>query len=197
MLLQRRAFGRVERGGSLFLLMRGCCPASSWCATSAHTLLRSGGWKGATGEEQLKSSRLGLRVSRGLHSTVLARQQDIFSQTFEKVEEKLQQEEAEGKPKEEEKKNEVRHKEKNLRISRKNLNPLLRQIRGLNYREAMVQLTFCHMRIGPKIMAAIEKCRIMADKAKLNPDRLLVGTSLDSPSRTNRTSHHSRSFSFL
>jgi len=72
---------------------------------------------------------------------------------------------------------EVKFFKKNLPISRKNLNPLLLQIRGLNYREALVQLTFCGKRIAPKVISVIERCRMKADKENLNPDRL-VGSEL-------------------
>ena len=106
-------------------------------------------------------------------------QADIFSQAFEQVEETLQQE----KKKEEEKKaeeklpsQEIVHYTKNVKVSRKRIGPLLKQIRGLSYREALAQLTVCPMRCAPAVMEAIEKCKEKTDKEKLNPERLLLST---------------------
>jgi large subunit ribosomal protein L22 len=97
---------------------------------------------------------------------------DIFSKAFEDVKriEEREKEEGQGaRPKE------VRVLKENLPISMKRIDHLLRQIRNLNYREAVLQLKFCQKRIAPRIIEALEKARLRAEvKHGLDPDRLVI-----------------------
>lgn len=120
-----------------------------------------------------------LPIHRRTFSSSAVLRADIFSQAFEQVEEKLQGEKKEKEETKVEKKEvskEIFHIGKNLRVSVKRLAPLLTQIRGLSYREAVVQLSFCSMRCAPWIKTAVEKCRQKAEWNQLNPDRLLLST---------------------
>jgi len=64
---------------------------------------------------------------------------------------------------------------KNLQCSMKRVDLLLRQIRRLSYKEAIMQLKFCRRKIGPKIIQTIERARHKAEaRYGLDPERLLL-----------------------
>jgi ribosomal protein L22 len=99
--------------------------------------------------------------------------EDIFTKAYEQV--KKKEEEAGERPRI----TEVKATSTNLPASMKRIDHLLRQIRRLSYREAMIQLKFCQKRIGPRVIETIEKARHKAElKYGLDPERLVLGTSL-------------------
>jgi large subunit ribosomal protein L22 len=95
--------------------------------------------------------------------------EDIFTKAYEQV--KKKEEEAGERPRI----TEVKATSTNLPASLKRIDHLLRQIRRLSYREAMIQLKFCQKRIGPRVIETIEKARHKAElKYGLDPERLVL-----------------------
>jgi large subunit ribosomal protein L22 len=109
------------------------------------------------------------RLNQEQTTTGTTQSNDFFAQTFAEAKKKLE----EKQPKEKIVSSKI--VERNIRVSPKRLNPLLKQIRGLSYKEAVVQLTFCTLRFAPDVKAVIEKARKQAElKYDLDPDKLLL-----------------------
>jgi ribosomal protein L22 len=103
--------------------------------------------------------------------------EDLFTKAYEQVKQK---EEETG---DRVRITEVKAETKNLPASMKRIDHLLRQIRRLSYREAVIQLKFSEKRIAPKVIETIERARQKAElKFGLDPERLVLGTRLP-PSR--------------
>jgi len=119
------------------------------------------------------------RAGYASKNPLLGGSEDIFTNTFAELKQKQ----------EEPRVTTVVTQSRNLPASLKRVDHLLRQIRRLNYREAVIQLRFSQKRIAHKLIEAIEKARYRAEvKYGLNPERLLLGTPLA------YSSHNSRSW---
>ncbi|KAL6077356.1 hypothetical protein QOT17_002234 [Balamuthia mandrillaris] len=127
---------------------------------------------------------------RHFHSAIPPLRADIFEQASAQVEESIEKSKRELKQeqqklaKQERKRlqreqeaesKSARVKRENLPAGRKKLKPLLDQIRGLAYSEAVLQLQFSPLKIAKSVLSTVEAARLKAEKRfGLNPDRLVL-----------------------